>query len=139
MKRSRIRPISKKRASDLSKRAMVVVEVLARDPQCRAHGLELVWPSGKRTVCAGRSTEVHELWRGKMRGDCWLDPEKCIGLCSPCHSFVTLNPAEAVRLGHPTPQARTSEGMSHHQWIDANPAAAHVVGLHKFSWERTAS
>lgn len=26
----------------------------------------------------------------------------------------------------------------HHDWIGDNPAAAHEVGLHKFSWERPA-
>lgn len=26
---------------------------------------------------------------------------------------------------------------SHHMWVDSNPAAAHAVGLHKMSWERT--
>ena len=24
---------------------------------------------------------------------------------------------------------------NHHRWVDANPAAAHDVGLHRFSWE----
>lgn len=90
---------SAKRRKEQAQRAVVREFVLSRDPQCQAHGLELVWPSGKVTECAGRSTEVHELKRGKMRADCYLNADMCLGLCSPCHAFVTLNPAEAVRLG----------------------------------------
>jgi hypothetical protein len=96
---SRLKPMSAKRRKEVTTRAKVRVEVLARDPYCMARDKHLVWPSGKVTVCLGRSSQVHELMRGKMRADCYLNPDMCLGLCSECHSFVTLNPNAAHDLG----------------------------------------
>ena len=92
MKRSGIRPVSRKRAAQKPLRDACVNIVLRRDVRCRGAGLTPV-------NCSGAATEVHELGRGAYRQSCWLIPEMCLGLCSICHRWVTLNPDLAEELG----------------------------------------
>ena len=66
--------------------------VLARDRVCRGQRLTPV-------RCAGVATDVHELKRGSARRSVYLDPDMCIGLCRPCHDWVTANPNAACELG----------------------------------------
>ena len=82
MKRSRIRPVSKRRAAQAGARNECRTIVLSRDVLCRGG-------------CGRAATEVHELGRGAYRQSCWLDPELCIGLCRGCHQWVTENPTKA--------------------------------------------
>jgi hypothetical protein len=88
----RIAPRSRKTIAELPERDRVRQEVLQRDRECRGRGLTPV-------DCTGASTDVHELKRGANRRECYLDAERCIGLCRTCHTFVTLNPAQAHELG----------------------------------------
>lgn len=92
MKRSRIRPISKKRQDQAEARAECRRIVLERDRTCR--GLH-----STPVRCQVVPSEVHELGRGSYRETCWLDPELCIGLCRPCHQWVTEHPHDAVEAG----------------------------------------
>ena len=39
---------------------------------------------------------------------------------------------------HLLPDRATSICRGHHCWVDANPAEAHALGLHGYSWERPA-
>ena len=87
-----IKARSKRTTSEQDARAECRRIVLSRDLVCR----------GQRKTpadCTGRSTDVHELKRGKARRECYLVPERCIGLCRPCHDWVTANPEQAVELG----------------------------------------
>ena len=87
-----MRPVSKKRAAQAGARAECRKVVLARDRQCRGHGITGV-------ACRVFPSEVHELGRGAYRQSCWLEPELCIGLCRPCHQWVTEHPTDAQSRG----------------------------------------
>jgi hypothetical protein len=39
------------------------------------------------------------LGRGAYRASCWLEPELCLGMCRPCHRWVTEHPRHAQELG----------------------------------------
>jgi hypothetical protein len=88
----RVKPRSTKTIAEMPERARVRATVLARDRICRGRGLTPV-------DCAAYSTDVHELKRGAHRRDCYLDPAKCVGLCRPCHQWVTEHPSDARPLG----------------------------------------
>lgn len=93
MQRSgRVAPRSKKTISEMPERARVREIVLARDRVCRGRGLTPV-------DCSTFASQVHELKRGANRRECYLDPDKCVGLCAPCHTWVTDHPAAARPLG----------------------------------------
>ena len=87
-----MRAVSKKRAAQAGARRECREIVLARDYQCRGHGLTPV-------DCTMTPTEVHELGRGAYRSSCWLNPDLCLGMCRPCHRWVTDHPARAQELG----------------------------------------
>ena len=90
-RRTRLSPMSTGRRDELEQRADVVRAVLERDRVCRGHGLN--------DTCTRIPTDVHELKRGAYRADCWLDPDRCIALCRPCHRRVTNHPNWAVKVG----------------------------------------
>jgi hypothetical protein len=85
----RVNPRSKKTIAEMPERARVRDEVLRRD---RGKGLTPV-------DCQTHACEVHELKRGANRRECYLDPAKCVGLCRPCHTYVTEHPTEAREMG----------------------------------------
>ena len=82
-----LNPISEQRRKEKPQRDACRAVVLERDPTCRYPG------------CRLPSEDVHELHRGAGRHADYLDPSKCIGLCRPHHSVVTLNPDAAHELG----------------------------------------
>lgn len=88
----RLNQRSRKTIAAAPTRAAVVAEVLRRDRECRGRGLTPV-------ECQVWSTDCHELKRGAWRRECWLDPDRCIGLCRACHDWVTGNPMAARPLG----------------------------------------
>jgi hypothetical protein len=92
VKRSRVRPVSTKRAAQATERAACRQAVLARDYRCRGLGIAPV-------ACDVVPSEVHELGRGAYRASCWLVPDLCLGLCRPCHRWVTEHPRHAQELG----------------------------------------
>jgi hypothetical protein len=54
-----------------------------------------------------KALEVHEVIPRSAWAEGYLVESNCVALCAVAHN-----------------------------WVDANPSAAHEVGLHKFSWER---
>jgi hypothetical protein len=84
--------VSTKRAALAQQRAACRQAVLARDRHCRGLGLTPV-------NCDVVPSEVHELGRGAYRASCFLEPELCLGLCRPCHQWVTEHPRDAQELG----------------------------------------
>lgn len=84
---------SARRIAELPLRAECRRIVLERDRFCR---MRITEPCKTR---AAESTDVHELWGGSNRSSTYLDPDKCIGGCRPCHDYVTAHPAEATAAG----------------------------------------
>lgn len=93
MKRSPLRSVSPKRATERSARKAAVAAALARDGGCVLRGLL----DGKDAPCGGQ-LEGHEvLTRG--RGGSHLDPENIRTLCHLHHRIVTDNPEWAHTIG----------------------------------------
>lgn len=85
MKRSPIKPRSKKRISMYVERRKLVVEILKQHPQCQR--------------CATKkSTDVHEV-KSRARGGSILDRDNCVAVCRPCHSWITTHPRKAHEEG----------------------------------------
>ena len=91
-RRTRLRAMSAKRRRDLEARALVREHVLARDYGCR---VAVLLPD---ITCHGR-LEVHEVVPRARDPHAWLDPSKCIAVCSAHHRWVTAHPEQASRLG----------------------------------------
>ena len=96
MKRSRVRPISGKRAALMVQRRHFVKDLLGMRPLCEA----------RLEGCSTRATDVHERLNrsqgGKIVGG---GPEDYMALCRPCHRFITDNPKVAYE-----------QGFSVHRW-----------------------
>lgn len=90
LKRTGLRPVSKKRLALRGKRDKVRDQVLERDQNaCQA---------GILGLCTYHATDVHEiLTRG--RGGSIYDPDNCISLCRSCHTYITDNPKWAEENG----------------------------------------
>ena len=90
MKRTRIRPISAKRARLMVERRHFVKDLLERRPWCEA----------RLEVCQGRAADVHERLNrsqgAKIVGD---DDTDYMTLCRACHSWITTHPKESYALG----------------------------------------
>ena len=91
MKRSRLRPVSGKRAALMVQRRHLVKEILERRPNCEA----------RLEGCSGRSVDVHERLNrsqgGKIVGG---EPADYMALCRSCHRFITDHPKIAYELGY---------------------------------------
>ena len=96
MKRTPLRRISKKRAKEQRKRARMVSEELAVRELCEAGSL--IYLKADKSVCAGRSTELHEPLT-RARGGSILDPDNTIAVCRNCHRWIHDNPHSATQLG----------------------------------------
>lgn len=91
LKRSPLRRVSPKRASESRKRARVRVAVTTRDGGCRAAG----WLAA---VCAG-VIDVHETaTRARLPGS-HLDTRWCIAVCRRHHDLIHDHPIEAAAAG----------------------------------------
>lgn len=85
-RRTRVRPVSKKRARLLPKRRAFVRTFLAEHPFC-AH-----------PECWAAATECHEVVR-RSQGGSITDAANVRGLCDRHHREVHARPAWAVELG----------------------------------------
>lgn len=81
MKRTPLRPRSKKRQAVYRQRRKLVAEMLERYPWCA----RCLW---------NRSVDLHELKNRSQGGD-FLDPEQIVTVCRECHDWITTHPAEA--------------------------------------------
>lgn len=86
MKRTRINPVSKKRAALNRVRAARRLEMVGNP--CEAQLSE----------CAYTGTEHHEPGKRSQGADP-TDPAQMIWVCRPCHSHIHENVAESVRNG----------------------------------------
>lgn len=94
LKRTGLKPVSKKRLALRSKRDRVREQVLERDQNaCQA---------GIVGLCTFHATDVHEiLTRG--RGGSIYEPDNCLSLCRSCHTYITDNPRWAEENGFIVP------------------------------------
>jgi len=89
MKRTRINPVSKKRASVNVARRIFVRQILEERMNCEAQ-----IPG----TCSNWATDVHEIMT-RARGGSILDEDNVLALCRPCHSFITTEPAFSQEHG----------------------------------------
>lgn len=94
MRRSPLRPRSKKTAAKYVQRRRLVVQMLDEFPWCA----RCYW---------SRAVDLHELKNRSQGGDL-LDPDQIVTLCRQCHQWVTENPKAAHDTGwtfwsHETP------------------------------------
>ena len=57
------------------------------------------------------------------------------GACDGPLDVHELAPRSVYPGGHLDVTNCVTICRSHHRWVDANPEAAHAIGLHKYSWE----
>lgn len=92
MKRGgRLRPVSKKRASQEAERRRVCKVVLERDRQCMGQHVF-------RHRCIG-GLVVHEVIPRSLWPGGWLEPDNCIAVCWWLNGWIEDHTAEAVELG----------------------------------------
>lgn len=93
MKRTRLRPVSKKRQALNRLRRRVLHDTFGSHPQCR-------FPN-----CTALAWDAHELL-SRARGGSITDPANIVPLCRVHHDWVTVNPSKAETLG----LSRTAKG-----------------------------
>jgi hypothetical protein len=86
MKRTPLRPRSKKRAALYVQRRRLVAEVLAAHPVC-----EVPW-------CIHPATDIHEPLT-RARGGSITDPENVKAVCRMHHDLIHLEPEWAYEFG----------------------------------------
>ncbi len=109
MKRSRLRPVSAKRAAIADERRAFVARILSERPQCEARnylrpivatltGVDQDRVLGALRGCTWRSVEVHELL-SRARGGSIVEDANVASLCHRCHHWVTTEPRLATMAG----------------------------------------
>ena len=89
MKRSRMKPRSKKMAAKYVERRKLVEKLLKEHPQCEAQVPD---------VCTGKSVDLHELL-ARSQGGSILDPSNIICVCRACHDFIGREVKQATEMG----------------------------------------
>lgn len=89
MKRSRINPVSKKRAEKLAMRKGLRERIIKKREWCEA----------RIDGCTRVPSDVHEIQTRARGGNYWDDDNNCLALCRWCHKFITENPAWATEHG----------------------------------------
>ena len=89
MKRSRLKPRSKKMAAKYVERRKLVEKLLKERPQCEAKVPD---------VCTGKSVDLHELL-ARSQGGSILDESNIICVCRACHDFVGTEVQKATEMG----------------------------------------
>jgi hypothetical protein len=89
MKRSRMKPRSKKMAAKYVERRKLVEKLLKEHPQCEAQVPD---------VCTGKSVDLHELL-ARSQGGSILDPSNIICVCRACHDFIGREVKLATEMG----------------------------------------
>ena len=92
VKRTRLRPISSKRAKTLPLRRKLVQEHLENIPYCEATLLGV--------GCTFNATDVHEVVSRGRRPGAELDPTLYVSLCRTCHTWLTSHPDWSQRHGY---------------------------------------
>ena len=89
MKRSRLKPRSKKMAAKYVERRKLVEKLLKEHPQCEAQVPD---------VCTGKSVDLHELL-ARSQGGSILDESNIICVCRGCHDFIGREVKLATEMG----------------------------------------
>ena len=89
MKRSRLKPRSKKMTQLYRERRKLVEKLLKEHPQCEAQVPD---------VCTGKSVDLHELL-ARSQGGSILDPSNIICVCRACHDFIGREVKLATEMG----------------------------------------
>lgn len=87
-KRTRINPVSKKRAALNVERRAFVADFLYEHPDCQIQS----------AVCTRRAIDVHEPLT-RARGGSITDPNNALAVCRLCHDYCHAHPAESARKG----------------------------------------
>ena len=98
MKRSRLKPRSKKMSKVYVERRKLVEKLLKEHPQCEAQVPD---------VCTGKSVDVHEVLARSQGGSilerCSTDSDgswiQCIAVCRACHDFIGREVKQATEMG----------------------------------------
>lgn len=90
--RTRIRPVSAKRAKEQRERRIAMENAFGLSPAC----------SAQLDGCDGYACDAHELL-SRARGGSITDPENVRPLCRPCHTYITEHPAWAEANGWALP------------------------------------
>jgi len=117
MKRSPLARLSKKRQQSNKTRRDLVEAYKTVSPQCQG---------GIGNECTYWITDVHEIVGRGVRPGAELEPHLFVGLCRPCHTYVTDNPKWA--RGH---------GLRLRSWEDTDQmlhAAARIRAGLVFGW-----
>jgi len=101
MRRSRVNPVSKKRAAIAGDRRQFVRRIIG----------EREWCEARLAGCQNQATDVHEI-KTRARGGDILDETNVLALCRACHSFITVNPAFALEHGFVVHSWATDEDMT---------------------------
>lgn len=106
--RTRLRPVSTKRAEQAEARSKVIEQTLDRaGRKCQAKDLVPHITCGSPFRDRPK-LETHEVIPRDVYPNAHLDVENTVALC-----------------------------QLHHDWVTEHPTDAHAVGLHGYSWERT--
>ena len=89
MKRSRMKPRSKKMAAKYVERRKLVEKLLKEHPQCEAQVPD---------VCTGKSVDLHELL-ARSQGGSILEESNIICVCRACHDFIGREVKQATEMG----------------------------------------
>ena len=107
-RKTRINPVSKKRAKLNQARRKFVEGFLAANPRCQAG--TLITPIDHRHRCGRWSVDVHEVVT-RARGGSILDPHNCRAICRLCHDWIHDNPADATEVGLLASRLPSEHGM----------------------------
>lgn len=95
-RRTRLRPVSKKREKVNRARRELVAGLLAQRPRCEARDLIFVVDDKHR--CNLWSCDIHEVVT-RARGGSILDPDNCRAICRACHDWIHDHPKQATSIG----------------------------------------
>ena len=85
LRRSAIRPVSKKRAATGPTRRALTVELITLYPWC--------------VRCGAPAVELHEPVKRSRRPGCHLDRDLCLPSCRDCNEWAEREPAAATAEG----------------------------------------
>lgn len=88
-RKTRINPVSKKRARSAPIRRKLVAQQLERIPYCEASLIGV--------GCTFTAVDCHEIVPRGRRPDAHLDPALFVSLCRICHAWLTAHPDYATR------------------------------------------
>ncbi len=96
LKRTPLKPISKKRQALQRQRRIFVNEIMSKRLRCEAGRLVMSVQRDHR--CGITPSDVHEPLTRARGGDI-LDPDNALAVCRPCHDWIHDHPASATYLG----------------------------------------